>query len=520
MTKRITLTILAVVLGSTLIVGFGTTLLSFRSNRQQTRSDVASLTRNLADLARFSRTVPLGVSQDCDAIRRPARKRACETWLANTAGAAAEMVADRERLRLGFELEGIAFISYDLKADTVLDESGNTTDTAALPEPLTVSDIPLGELAAGGSVDGVTGNVAFAAMGTVLEQRPNQAIIVVATRRFEPFFGPTTRWFLVSASVALAAAALVSWRLGSKLGAPVHAATVVSQAIAAGDLSARIPATPSSGVSPRSSTDELTRLATSINSMADSLERSKGLEQQFLMSVSHDLRTPLTNIGGWAEAIADGAANPPQAAEVIQRETHRLRRLVEDLLDLAKLNANEFRYRLGLFELAELAETALAGFEREARSAGVALRLATPPKGTQATSVNVDPDRMQQVLGNLIGNALKYARSAVSVAVAGSEGRVWVAVADDGPGIAADDLPHVFERLYMAGAIPARKELGSGLGLAIVDQLVRGMNGEVTVTSDGHTGTTMTVSLPSAPTTPPSGPQRSPTPAPAPAVEL
>ena len=187
MTKRITFTILAVVLGSTLIVGVGTTLLSFRSNRQQTRSDVASLTRNLADLARFSRTVPLGVSQDCDAIRRPARKRACETWLANTAGAAAEMVADRERLRLGFELEGIAFISYDLKADTALDESGNATDTAELPEPLTVSDIPLGELAAGGSVDGVTGNVAFAAMGTVLEQRPNQAIIVVATRRFEPF---------------------------------------------------------------------------------------------------------------------------------------------------------------------------------------------------------------------------------------------------------------------------------------------------------------------------------------------
>ena len=83
MTKRITFTILAVVLGSTLIVGVGTTLLSFRSNRQQTRSDVASLTRNLADLARFSRTVPLGVSQDCDALRRPARKRACATWLAH-----------------------------------------------------------------------------------------------------------------------------------------------------------------------------------------------------------------------------------------------------------------------------------------------------------------------------------------------------------------------------------------------------------------------------------------------------
>lgn len=512
MTRRIMMTILAVVLGSTLIVGVGTTLLSYRSTRQQTRADVASLTRNLAELARFSRTVPLGISQDCDAIVRPARKRACEAWLANAGEAAADMIAERERLRLGYELEGIAFISYDVTRSTVLDGDGNPVDSAELPEPLTAEDIPFDRVIEGETVDGVRGTVAFAAAATRLEAKPNWAIVVVATRGFEPLFGPTFRWFLLSALVALVAAVAASWSLANKLSRPIHAATDVAQRIADGDLSARIRST---GADPNpASPDELERLAAAIDSMADSLERSRGLEQQFLMSVSHDLRTPLTNIGGWAEAITDGAAaEPARAAAIIGRESQRLNRLVDDLLDLAKLNSNEFRYQLGVHDLRSLAETTVHGFEAEAAAAGIRISLADPGTATAtatapagvvaeaisaATPVRVDADRAQQVLGNLMANALKYAHSAITVQVDVVAPNVSLSVIDDGPGIAAEDLPHVFERLYRANARPTRSESGSGLGLAIVDQLVRGMHGTVEVASDGASGTRFTVTFPLA----------------------
>jgi two-component system sensor histidine kinase BaeS len=405
----------------------------------------------------------------------------------------------------------------------VLDGDGNPVDSAELPEPLTAEDIPFDRVIEGETVDGVRGTVAFAAAATRLEAKPNWAIVVVATRGFEPLFGPTFRWFLLSALVALVAAVAASWSLANKLSRPIHAATDVAQRIADGDLSARIRST---GADPNpASPDELERLAAAIDSMADSLERSRGLEQQFLMSVSHDLRTPLTNIGGWAEAITDGAAaEPARAAAIIGRESQRL---VDDLLDLAKLNSNEFRYQLGVHDLRSLAETTVHGFEAEAAAAGIRISLADPETATEtapgtatetatetatgtapagvvaeaisaATPVRVDADRAQQVLGNLMANALKYAHSAITVQVDVAAPNVSLSVIDDGPGIAPEDLPHVFERLYQANARPTRSESGSGLGLAIVDQLVRGMHGTVEVASDGASGTRFTVTFPLA----------------------
>jgi two-component system sensor histidine kinase BaeS len=227
--------------------------------------------------------------------------------------------------------------------------------------------------------------------------------------------------------------------------------------------------------------------------MAATLERSKALEQSFLLSVSHDLRTPLTSIRGYAEAITDGATSDPGwAAGVILSESRRLERLVRDLLELAKLQARGFSFAPARADLSQLAVEALEGAAPDAASAGVRLGSQCPGP----VPVLVDRDRMAQVLANLVENAMKYATSSVQVGTQAAQGVALAWVDDDGPGIAADDRPHVFERLYVTKREPRRKEIGSGLGLAIVHELVTAMGGTVTAEGAPSGGARMVVRLP------------------------
>jgi signal transduction histidine kinase len=266
----------------------------------------------------------------------------------------------------------------------------------------------------------------------------------------------------------------------------VHAAVETTRRLAAGDLSARLDA------SHTTDDDELAVLARSINTMAAALERSRGLERQFLMSVSHDLRTPLTSIRGYAEAIADGVGDPVRSAGVIDAEARRLERLVGDLLDLAKLDARRFDFRIADVPIASVIDAAVHSVRAVAAAADVALIVADSPDAT----VSADVDRLAQAIGNLSGNALKFARSTVWIRSRIEGNLVAVDVADDGAGIPIGDLPHVFERLYQASNSPQRKESGSGLGLTIVRELVEGMGGTVEVASEEGTGTTFTIRLP------------------------
>ena len=230
--------------------------------------------------------------------------------------------------------------------------------------------------------------------------------------------------------------------------------------------------------------------------MASSLERSKGLEQQFLLSISHDLRTPLTSIQGYAEAITDGATSDPAwAAGVIATEARRLDRLVGDLLDLAKLQARSFRLEMRPVDLAGITTATVDGFRPDAQAAGVTLALRAPA----ALVVNGDGDRLAQVVANLVENALKFARAVVTVTVTADGGSALLLVDDDGRGIAPDDLPHVFERLYVTRHEPARRESGSGLGLAITRELVEAMGGEVAAQVAPGGGARMVVRLPVLP---------------------
>ncbi len=332
--------------------------------------------------------------------------------------------------------------------------------------------------------------------------------VLVLTRNTAQPLGSGVGWFILASVATLVLGAIIAARLSRRLTKPLTDATTATARIADGDLAVRVPE------HHVGSTDELDALARSINEMADSLERSRGLERQFLLSVSHDLRTPLTSIRGYAEAIADGATpDAQQAAGVILAESRRLERLVRDLLDLAKLEGRQFSLHLTSADVAELMVDSVDGFRREVEGAGLVLRLSRPSAPVWALA---DRDRLAQVVANLIENAVKYATGEISVTVVADPAGPRLEVADDGPGISAPDLPHVFERLYVAGHQPQRKEIGSGLGLAIARELTEAMGGTIRAEANPTGGTRMVITLrpAAAPTpAPPTPPARSASPA-------
>jgi two-component system sensor histidine kinase BaeS len=311
--------------------------------------------------------------------------------------------------------------------------------------------------------------------------------VVVLTRRVDTRL-PGGLWFLVVTGFALAVAAAAAANLAARLTRPLRDAQAAPRRIAAGDLGARVAVN-------RDDSEELVGLSQSINTMAESLERSRGLERQFLLSVSHDLRTPLTSIRGYAEALAEARApDPAQAASVILAESRRLERLVQDLLELARLDARRFTLDVRTTDVGEVVSDTAEGFRPAAEKAGVALAVPADGQG-HGPFANADPDRLAQVVANLVENALKYARASIEVGAGDQDDGVEIWVADDGPGIAPDDLPHVFEPFFSSTRTPTR-EVGTGLGLAIVRELVDAMGGDVRAeTATGGGGTRMVVRL-------------------------
>jgi two-component system sensor histidine kinase BaeS len=351
------------------------------------------------------------------------------------------------------------------------------------PEGITLSEEEVEAVRAGDTVSGRDGRLVFAA---ATMERGGTRTIVLLSDNIGIALGGSVLWFLLAGTAVLVLAVVVATRLAGALTGPLSRAEDASRRIAGGDLTARVPEPPDGAA------DEVATLSRSINAMAGALERSRGLEQQFLLSVSHDLRTPLTSIRGYAEALADGtAADAAQAGTVIISESRRLDRLVRDLLELARLDARLFSLEPEVVELHELVEACAEGFAPEAAAAGIAIEVRAGP-----TLVDGDPDRLAQVVANLLENALKFATRRVVVTLTTGGGRSRVLVEDDGPGIDPDDRDHVFERLYVARHHPARRESGSGLGLAIVRELVGAMGGTVGVEAGQEGGAGLWFDLP------------------------
>jgi signal transduction histidine kinase len=319
-----------------------------------------------------------------------------------------------------------------------------------------------------------------------------QTLVVVLTREAPEGVGEAADWFGLASLLTVIVALVAANRLGHRIARPLQQTEAVTRRIATGDLEARVPVTAQEW-------PELVSLANSVNQMAASLARAQGTQRQFLMSVSHDLRTPLTSIRGFAEALSDGATTDvTYAAGVIGSSARRLERLVTDLLELAKLESGAFSLHSVTLDLSYVVSQAAQAFEPAATGLGVSIDLETA--GTGEALCVADPDRVGQVVANLVENALKYATSCVTVGTKRlSDGWLEAFVEDDGPGIPWADLERVFERLYQS-RLSAGRELGSGLGLAIVDELVRAMGGRVRAESPTGPsgGTRVVVVLPAA----------------------
>ena len=360
----------------------------------------------------------------------------------------------------------------------------NTTIRGELPPAVDLTIDELSLIQSGGVVSGRSGSVVWAVAAA---DGASNRILVGLSREIDFELGPGLRYFVLAASMVLLLSAFAARRLADRVTEPIREAEHASRRLAAGDLTVRL-AEPAPD-----DTDEVADLTRSINTMAEALERSRGLERQFLMSVSHDLRTPLTSIRGYAEAISDGTATDgPAAAEVILNESRRLERLVADLLDLAKLDAHRFSLHPSPIDASEELGELAAGFTPDARQAGCVIRL----EPTTEVPVFADPDRFAQVVANLLENAIEFASSTIIVGASADGERAVITIDDDGPGIDAADLPHVFERLYVVKRRPEQRETGSGLGLAICRELVVAMGGSIEAGASTTGGARITVRLP------------------------
>ena len=310
-----------------------------------------------------------------------------------------------------------------------------------------------------------------------------QVVGTVLTPTFSPELDPreqqymerTTRALFMAALGATVIALLVGAVLARSLTRPLREMTAAVRSIAKGELQQLVPVR---------SPDELGELAVAFNQMSASLSRANQLRRQMAADIAHDLRSPLTVISGYLESLRDGVLKPtPERFEVLSNETIHLQRLVEDLRTLSLADAGELTINRQPVPPGELLERQVAAYQNQAEARQVGIDVNIQPN---LPEVSVDPERMMQVLGNLVSNALRYTPPGGTITLTSwQEGdNVVLEVRDTGAGIPPETLPHVFERFYRGDE--ARQQDGaSGLGLAIAKAIVELHGGQITASSEG-----------------------------------
>lgn len=319
------------------------------------------------------------------------------------------------------------------------------------------------------------------------------ATVAAAQARLQASFREAINRSLILAAIAAISAGLAtSLLLMREILRPLQQLAHGSQRIAAGHYDERV-AVPAS--------DELAAVATSFNQMASALEQVEQQRVALIGNVAHELRTPLAGLEGYLEGLIDGLfRNEPATFHLMQREVRRLRRLVDDLQALSRVEAGQVELHLEPFDLAALVRRVVAQIQPQIVEQ--CLDVVIAPEGNDAPLLAyADPDRTAQVLLNLLSNALRYtpAGGCVTVRLAPRAGMARVEVHDTGIGISAEHLPYIFERFYRVDRSRARASGGSGIGLTIARHLVWAMGGELTAASDGPgKGSTFTFTLPLA----------------------
>jgi len=319
--------------------------------------------------------------------------------------------------------------------------------------------------------------------GIVMVQPQSEAVAVgqAAVRRL-------TVALLIACGIAAVLGLIVSWRLAL----PLRRTASAAHSLAAGERGVTVePEGPA----------EVAEVADALNTLGAGLARSEARQRDFLLSVSHDLRTPLTAIRGYAESLADGMIEPghvPRVGAVMLAEAERLDRFVADLLDLARLDAREVRVDLADVDLVAVLDSAAAAWWARCEAEGIALSVERPPGSLW---VRTDAARLRQVLDGLLENALRVVPSGRPIVMAcrpdpGTSGVAIAEIRDGGPGLTDADLAVAFDRSALYERYKGVRKVGTGLGLAIVHQLVGRLGGTVEAGHASEGGARFTVRLP------------------------
>jgi signal transduction histidine kinase len=307
---------------------------------------------------------------------------------------------------------------------------------------------------------------------------------------FREYAGDVIRPILQAGAIGLLVSILLAWLVSRWVAAPLQGMSKAALAVADGDYRQTLQL---------DGPQEVRNLASSFNAMVDKVQTSQQIQRDFLANVSHELKTPLTSIQGFAQAMLDGAADDGEARDhatrVIFEESDRLKRLVEDLLDLARIDAGQIEFKRKPVDLGTLLKRVVDRLALPAQERGVVLESLLG----ELPSMIGDGDRLAQVFTNLVDNAIKHTPAGRKVVIRGDASQGWISihVDDSGAGFPSQDLSRIFERFYQVDkARRGGKDRGVGLGLAISRQIVEAHGGRIVAQSSIGKGSRFTVQLP------------------------
>jgi signal transduction histidine kinase len=333
----------------------------------------------------------------------------------------------------------------------------------------------------------------FLAVGQPLRlagsKSPTFGALIVAKPKTELTHGwvSLVELLFVALGIGLIVSGVLAWYLSRRIATPVLALSKAADRIAEGKYDIAVPDVPGSG--------EVSHLAERFREMASRLAEAEEQERNFLMSVSHELRTPLTAIRGHVDALREGLIQDPEtraaSLEVVADEAGRLERLVGDVLDLAKLDAHRFTVLREEVDMGRLIDQVYAAFGEEAKRRGIDYHCDTDSSPVIVT----DGDRVFQIVSNLVSNAFRWTPDGgrVSLALAATNGKVSVSVADTGPGIRQQEQERIFRPFW------SRDGGGTGLGLAIARELAVALGGRIVLESEPGEGSRFDLVLPATP---------------------